>query len=359
MRDGRGLRVAVDWHRVRPGDGDGAGVGRYQRALTVALAAGAAPADEVWALIARPHAADVIGPGIAHAGVGRSGRDRGEMLRVLGVDAAIFVHELPDDVTVPAAVVMHDVLPVTHPDWVGRAARSRGGEATIAALRDAGLVIAPSEVARIDVLSVADVPEERVVVVPPTVAPEFAERSHAGSRVAAHRGLGRYCVALGDASPRGNLGHLVEAVMRAGRGATLVSPLVPPRRARDAEGVLFIGPLGDAERADLLAGAAFAAAVGFADGCGLGALEALACGIPVVVSDRGALVEVAGDAALVVPPTVNAIAEGIAALGEDGTAARLRAAGPARAAAYRAHRTGPVAWAAVAQLRDRVVRTQG
>ena len=113
---------------------------------------------------------------------------------------------------------------------------------------------------------------------------------------------------------------------------------------------MFVGPLRDEDRADLLTAARFAACVAFADGCGLGTLEALACGIPVVVSDRGALGEVAADAALVVPPTVNAIAEGIRSLDDPSLADRLRAAGPARAAAYSTERFGRAVWDALSAL---------
>ena len=43
------------------------------------------------------------------------------------------------------------------------------------------------------------------------------------------------------------------------------------------------------------------------EGFGLPALEAMACGTVVVVSDRGALPEVVGDAGLVVAPTADAL----------------------------------------------------
>jgi glycosyltransferase involved in cell wall biosynthesis len=43
------------------------------------------------------------------------------------------------------------------------------------------------------------------------------------------------------------------------------------------------------------------------EGFGLTALEAMACGAPVVVSDRGALPEVVADTGLVVPPTADAV----------------------------------------------------
>jgi glycosyltransferase involved in cell wall biosynthesis len=59
------------------------------------------------------------------------------------------------------------------------------------------------------------------------------------------------------------------------------------------------------------------------EGFGLPVLEAMACGTPVLTSDISSLPEVAGAAALLVPPTdVEAIADGLLRLLED---AALRA----------------------------------
>lgn len=69
-----------------------------------------------------------------------------------------------------------------------------------------------------------------------------------------------------------------------------------------------------------------------AEGFGLPALEAMACGAPVVVSDRGALPEVVADAGIVVSPDIEAVAAGLRSVLDDPVrSATLRTAGRARA----------------------------
>jgi glycosyltransferase involved in cell wall biosynthesis len=72
------------------------------------------------------------------------------------------------------------------------------------------------------------------------------------------------------------------------------------------------------------------------EGFGLPALEALACGTPVLTANNSSLPEVVGDAALLVPAEdVGAIATGLAQLVADETLrSRLRSAGPLRARRY-------------------------
>src|SRR5262249_11296391 len=72
------------------------------------------------------------------------------------------------------------------------------------------------------------------------------------------------------------------------------------------------------------------------EGFGLPALEAMACGTPVVAADRGGLGEVVGDAALLVEPTnVDALREAMYNLAvQVPLRAALRAAGLGRARAF-------------------------
>ena len=53
------------------------------------------------------------------------------------------------------------------------------------------------------------------------------------------------------------------------------------------------------------------------EGFGLPPLEAMACGTPVICSNRGSLPEVAGDAALLVEPGVEEIAAGLRKIWKD------------------------------------------
>ncbi len=63
------------------------------------------------------------------------------------------------------------------------------------------------------------------------------------------------------------------------------------------------GFVGERDRSDLLAGATVFVYPSVYEGFGFPPLEAMQCGVPVVAGDAGALPEVLGDAALLVPPT--------------------------------------------------------
>jgi glycosyltransferase involved in cell wall biosynthesis len=110
-------------------------------------------------------------------------------------------------------------------------------------------------------------------------------------------------------------------------GALAAAVGLPTGRARS------LGRLADADLAVVLSRAAALIVPSRAEGFGLPVLEAMALGVPVIVSDAPALVEVGGNAVVTVPiGDAAALAAAMAAVLDDtALSGRLSAAGRARA----------------------------
>lgn len=350
------MRVAVDCHMAGQGHAGDAGNARYAVSLVGALAAGAAPGDDAWALTAHPGGIAQLPDGVPHASVGslnatRLLRGAPAVLRAIRADAAVFTYIAPPRPGMPVALAVHDASFMTHPEWLSARARALLRTLVPRSARAAAVVLALSEAAKAEIVDALRVPADRVRVVTPAPAPWFGTADGAAERVAARFGLRRYCLAVGDLGPRKNLPALASAM------GLLRDPdleLVLAGQAAGAEGALagaprvrLLGRVTDAELADLYRAAAVTAFPSLHEGFGLPAAEAMACGSPLVVSDRGALPEVVGDAAIVTAPDAASLAEGLRAALEPGTAGRLRAAGPARAAGLTPKRMGREAWTAL------------
>ena len=334
----------------QPKAGD-AGNGRYAVTLVRALAKTRPDAD-VRALVAYPDAdRHLAGAATLQVPSGNIARlTRGAAQALAGSDAAIFHYVAPIRAPCPLLVIVHDPSFRMFPEWTDRRTRLLLNTMVPISVRRARRVIAVSHHVKADIVSALGVDPERIDVVSSAPDPCFGLSDGADARVAGRFGLGRYCLAVGDVHPRKNIAALAEAVRRVG-GLELALVGTPGHRGEEILGGLssarFLGRVTDDELADLYRAAAVTAYPSLYEGFGLPVIEAMACGSPVVASNRGAIPEVAGEAGLLVEPDSGAIAEGIRAALEPSTSARLRVAGPLRAAEFTHEETGRAGWAAI------------
>ena len=193
---------------------------------------------------------------------------------------------------------------------------------------------------------------EKIRVVYPGIDPEFqpgepVEIAATRTELGAPEG---YVLYVGTLEPRKNVGALLEAweVLRASNPRMLPLVLAGPygwgseRLARriqslSPQGVLSLGRIERSRLVRLFQAARVFVYPSLYEGFGFPAAEALACGVPVVVSNSSSLPEVVGDAGVLVEPRdAAALAGKIAAiLGDPGREAELRARGPAQAGRFR------------------------
>jgi glycosyltransferase involved in cell wall biosynthesis len=252
------------------------------------------------------------------------------------------------------AVFVHDLAPLVEPRWYGRAYGSWHRALLRALPRRARLAIAPSEFVRGELVERLGMDPRRTAVAPLGVDPSF----HADidpEPLRGRLGLERpYVLAVGTAVARKNLALLEQAapaLAAEGLEVAIAGGQRSYMRAPAAgDGVGRLGYVPSADLPALYAGAAVLAFPSLYEGFGLPCVEAMACGTPVVATDRGALAETCGDAALYADPNEpDALARAcLLAAFDEPTRKRLIDAGRTRAGRYRWEETARRVDAAIA-----------
>jgi glycosyltransferase involved in cell wall biosynthesis len=220
---------------------------------------------------------------------------------------------------VPVVVTVHDLswlrYPATHP-----ADRIRWLERGLPrALAQSAAILVDSAFVRDELLSTFAVRRERVKIAHLGVGPEFRPRNMEETATTLEPldlRHGGYILSVGTIEPRKNLGHvlaayallpaalrdrfpLVIAGARGWRAGNLEREL---RLLTDRGQIRFLGHVPAIDLPNLYAGAALFVFPSLYEGFGLPPLEAMASGVPVLVSDRASLPEVVGGAGLTLDP---------------------------------------------------------
>jgi glycosyltransferase involved in cell wall biosynthesis len=217
----------------------------------------------------------------------------------------------------------------------------------------AGAVLADSSATKADISRIFRIPDEKIWVVYPGLEPDMRPVTSEDEvkRFRAKKGLpDRFILYLGTLEPRKNVHNLVRAFGRMRRTGVYDGDLViagakgwgfqAVESAIEEENlgseVHLVGYV-DREEQPLWYNSAQVFAYPSAyEGFGIPALEAMACGTPVVTSSTSSLPEVVGDAGLTVEPdSVEAIADALAELVNSvSRREELRERGTARASRF-------------------------
>lgn len=244
------------------------------------------------------------------------------------------------------AVTLHDASVFDHPEWFRPAFALLTRLAWKILTKQARMIFTVSEFSRARLQFHLKIPDEKIRVIPNGVGKPFESQStRAIETVRKKYDLKRpYFLFVGTLEPRKNLGRLIEAWERSDSHFELVivgaeGKVFAPgnrRSAPNSKHPTYLGRVPDNELPSLYSGATALVVPSLYEGFGLPALEALACGAPVIASNTSAFPEVFGDAALFVNPLdVNEIAEAMQTIAKDSSLANeLRARGLQRAAQF-------------------------
>ena len=207
------------------------------------------------------------------------------------------------------ATTISDLVPLRFPEWTHPRTRRMHRAKYRNATRTCDVIFVDSTYTGRDVTERLGVAEERLRVAYPGVDPHFAPEGERAS-------LGRpYVLTVATLEPRKNLTTLVEAhrLLRSELALAVAGGAgwgeQPSLRG---ERVLPLGYVPDRELARLYRGASVFVMPSRFEGFGIPVIEAMASGVPCVVSSHASLDDASGDAAIRVDPeSPEAIADGI------------------------------------------------
>ncbi len=252
----------------------------------------------------------------------------------LGLDLHFNTHPLAAPLWLPCKTVslLLDVYPINFPDDYPKTVNLYYRTVVRAAMRTRQAILAISNHTRRQAARALWLAEDKITVVPLAAGRQFTATAGINDDEVIRRYHLRrpYVLYHGNKRPHKNLPRLIAAFALVNQSCPAVSLAItgPDNPAEPADNlasvrvavaehrlqdsVIYTGLVADDDLPAVYRGAAILTMPSLDEGFGLPALEAMACGTPVVAANRGALPEVLGEAGLLVDPlNVPALAEAI------------------------------------------------
>lgn len=327
------IRIGVNGRVLtKPSPG---GVGRYTHRLLAELAADGGDADGCSPVVVGaagvsdlPDGVEATGTVPTDSGLRAHIWEQVSLPRILTSEKYDVFHtpagQPPVLSRTPLVTTIHDISPITHPEWFSDAYVALYRVLTPLAVWASDRIITVSEFARDEIIDVYPAAAGKTTAIYNGVTP----RDPTDAEPVDSLNSGQFLLFVGSVNPRKNLSGLLRGYRQYRRqtddplSLVLVGPDDNVFASTDlpaVNGVRRLGFVSESKLTWLYDHAALLVFPSLYEGFGLPILEAMSVGTPVVTSDRGAMAEVADDAAHLVDPTEPvAIASGIQdVLGDD------------------------------------------
>ena len=216
-------------------------------------------------------------------------------------------------------ITIHDLNFLYYPEYMTADSRRYYADQINGAVRRADHISADSHHTRQDIINLLNVPAEKVTTIHLSVNPVYQNdytNDQVEARLAELKLPRGYILAVGTIEPRKNYQVLLAAytllrerdadvppLVLVGRKGWLYTDIFESIAAHPYSSSIFhLEGIYDEGLALLYHGAGVLVTPSHYEGFGLPGLEALNCGCPIILSDRGSLPEIAGDAGILLPP---------------------------------------------------------
>jgi glycosyltransferase involved in cell wall biosynthesis len=217
-----------------------------------------------------------------------------------------------------SVITVHDLAFFVYPHFLTKESARYYGHID-QAVRWTDHIIAVSHSTKRDTVQHLGVPEDKITVVYEAASPIFrpVDKALAREQVRNQHGVDApFILFVSTIEPRKNVPTLIRAVwqllecykedvhlvLAGGKGWLFEDAFAVVEELRMDERVHFVGRVSSEELLYLYNAAEMLAHPAFYEGFGLPPLEAMACGLPVVVSNVASLPEVVGDAGILIDP---------------------------------------------------------
>jgi glycosyltransferase involved in cell wall biosynthesis len=252
----------------------------------------------------------------------------------------------------PIVLTIHDLQYETFPDYTSGTKLRYLRSMMPQSVERADVIAVPTEYVRSTVVDTFSVDPDRVVVVRHGIEPGFGTRTRSPFELRRDYGLGGGRVLVLPAITHPHKGHVfllevmarywddpdLRLVLLGGKGLADDEVTATIERLGLGQRVIRPGRVDDDDRDGIISLADALVFPSEYEGFGAPVVEAMALGTPVVCSDQAALVEVVGDAGLVLPRRPQAWADALDRV--DANRANMKASGRRRAENFTAAKSG-------------------